>query len=34
MTNKKQARQQYQQFRAVARKVNDELLEKLPRGAI
>ncbi len=34
MTNKKQARQQYRQFRAVGRKVNDELLEKLPQGAL
>lgn len=34
MTDKKQAREQYRQFRAVSRKVNDKLLEKLPRDAI
>ena len=34
MMDKKKAREQYRQFRAVSRRVNDELLEKLPRDAI
>lgn len=34
MTNKEEALQQYQQFRAVSRTVNERLLKKLPRGAI